>query len=426
MQNLLPISALIAGSAFLMFAGGINGLLLPLRGELEGLSDFGLGLVGSAWAIGYVAGCALAPALVKRVGHIRSFSVMAALAAISVLGSLLLINVSAWIAMRLVCGFCFSGAAMIVESWLNEDTSEAQRGRVFGFYMMVNLAATTAGNLVIMAGDGRGHMFFVIAAIFYCLALLPTALTSSRAPAPLFQAKLNLPMLWRNSPFAVAAIFLIGISNGAFGTLGAVYAGRIDLPVSTITLFMAVALLAGALLQLPVGYASDRFDRRLVLLALALLAMCAELFWIVMRPAGGIENLAAAAVFGGAVYAMYPVVVAHANDRAEPGVFLQISGGLLLLFGAGAILGPAIGGTVMSYAGPYGLFMTTLATHAVLLLFGVSRLRSRSDVAHELKVDFVRTASGRLATPETAVLDPRTSVEEIPHAEGVRPPAPAH
>jgi len=149
-----------------MFAGGINGLLLPLRGELEGLSDFGLGLVGSAWAIGYVAGCALAPALVKRVGHIRSFSVMAALAAISVLGSLLLIKVSAWIAMRLVCGFCFSGAAMIVESWLNEDTSEAQRGRVFGFYMMVNLAATTAGNLVIMAGDGRGHMFFVIAAMF--------------------------------------------------------------------------------------------------------------------------------------------------------------------------------------------------------------------------------------------------------------------
>ncbi|MCC2097259.1 MAG: MFS transporter, partial [Hyphomicrobiales bacterium] len=117
MPQILPIFALIAGSAFLMFAGGVNGLILPLRGSMEGFSPLGLGLLGSAWALGYVAGCLLVPHLVARVGHIRTFSVMCALAAISVLGSLLVIHVSMWIPMRLICGFCFSGAAMIVESW---------------------------------------------------------------------------------------------------------------------------------------------------------------------------------------------------------------------------------------------------------------------------------------------------------------------
>ena len=425
MRQIFPISALIAGSAFLMFAGGVNGLILPLRGQSEGFSSFGLGLIGSAWAIGYVAGCVFVPRLVRNVGHIRSFSVMASLAAVSVLGSLLLIDVSAWIIMRLICGFCFSGAAMIVESWLNEGTSSDQRGRVFGFHMMVNLAATTAGNLVIMAGDGKGYVFFVLAAIFYCLALLPTATTSTRAPAPLVQAKLDLPVLWRNSPYAVVGIVLVGVSNGAFGTLGVVYAAQMGLAVSTITMFMALALLTGALLQLPVGMASDRFDRRIVLLGLAALAVSAELVFLVVRPEGAIENLATAAVFGGAIYAMYPVIVAHANDRAEPGTFLQVSSGLLLLFGAGAIIGPALSGIVMTWVGPSGLFALTLCSHACLLAYGLKRLMFRSEIAHEYKVDFVQTIPGRLATPESAVLDPRTGLDELPVAGTGGVPAPA-
>jgi MFS family permease len=417
LRQIVPISALIAGSGFLMFAGGMNGLILPLRGEHEGFSAFGLGLLGSAWAIGYVSGCVLVPGLVRHAGHIRAFSAMAALAAISVLGSLLLIHIGAWIVTRLICGFCFSGAAMIVESWLNEDTRPDQRGRVFAVLMMVNLVATTAGNLVIMAGDGNGYVFFVAAAIFYCMALLPTAMTSSRTPAPLVQARLNLPVLWRNSPYAVVAIVLVGVSNGAFGTLGVVYAARIGLPVTAITMFMAFALLAGALFQLPVGFASDRFDRRMVLLALAVVAACTEAFFVFARPAGTIENLAAAAVFGGAVYAMYPVIVAHANDRAEPGTFLQVSGGLLLLFGAGAIAGPAICGIVMTWYGPVGLFTITLCSHVCLIAYGVKRLSFRAEIAHEYKVDFVQTSPARLATPESAVLDPRTGADEIPVAD---------
>ncbi len=396
-----------------MFAGGINGLILPLRGSVEGFSTFSLGLLGAGWAIGYVAGCLLTPHLVRRVGHIRTFSVLAAMAALSILASLLLVHAAAWIPLRILCGFAFSGAAMIVESWLNESTGASHRGRVFGFYMMVNLVATTAGNIAIMFGDQSGYAMFVIAAMFYCLALMPPALTSSRAPPPLVQASLNLPSLWKNSPYAVVAIVLVGVSNGAFGTLGAVFAERGGLPVSAIAMFMALALLAGALIQIPVGHLSDRFDRRWILTALAALAASVEIYLLVLRPDGALANLVAGALFGGAIYAMYPVIVAHANDRAEPDTFLQISGGLLLLFGMGAIAGPAIAGAIMSWYGPAGLFLTTLAAHISIILYGMKRIGSRAEVAHEVKDAFVTVLPGRLSTPETAVLDPRTSDAEL-------------
>ncbi|MGE3247124.1 MAG: MFS transporter [Beijerinckiaceae bacterium] len=421
MNRLLPILALVSGSGFLMFAGGINGLILPLRGSIEGFSSISLGLLGAAWAVGYVAGCLLVPHLVRRVGHIRTFSTLAALAAISVLGSLLAIHSAAWIPLRLICGFCFSGAAMIVESWLNESTGATSRGRVFGVYMMVNLFATTLGNLAIMTGDRAGYTLFVVAAIFYCLALLPTALSSTRAPAPLVQAHLNLRELWTNSPYAVVAIVLVGVSNGAYGTLAAVYAERSELNLTAIAIFMALALLAGALFQIPVGYLSERFDRRRVLTGLAILAGAVDLFFIATHPTDVLRILIAGGIFGGAIYSMYPVIVAHANDRAAPDTFLQVSGGLLLLFGAGAIAGPAIAGVIMMFYGPAGLFVTTFVAHAGIVAYGLRRVSARSESAHELKTGFVTVLPARLATPESAVLDPRTSETEMPSVESGKP-----
>lgn len=139
-RSLLPLSALLLGSAFLVFAGGMNGLVLPIRGVAEGFSAASLGLLGTGWAIGYVTGCVATPKLVSRVGHIRSFGVMCAIAAIAVLLSLLLVTPWVWVPVRGVSGFCFAGAAMIVESWLNERTEATSRGKVFGIYTMVNLA----------------------------------------------------------------------------------------------------------------------------------------------------------------------------------------------------------------------------------------------------------------------------------------------
>lgn len=404
---------LMIGSALLMFAGGVNGLILPVRGSQEGFSSFSLGLLGTGWAAGYILGCLVMPRTVARVGHIRAFGAMTALAVVSVLATLLIVQPWAWIPLRGLTGFAFAGAAMIVESWLNERAEAASRGRVFGLYTMVNLAATTLGQMSLTLGDTATHLFFVLAAIFYALALLPSGLYASHQPNPLVGASLDLKTLWRNSPVAVVSVILIGISNSAFGTLGAVYADQIDLNVAAIALFMSIAILAGAGAQVPIGYFSDRMDRRLVLVGIAGMAFLVDLFLILVQPLPVPVALVASALFGACIFSMYPVIVAHANDHAPENYFLRTSGGLLLLFGVGSIAGPLIAGVIMSASGPSGLFMTTALTHLSLIGYALWRIRQRAAPTQEEKTDFVPVSPARFSTIETATLDPRAEEEEI-------------
>lgn len=342
MTHILPIAALLVGSALLLLAGGLQGLLLPLRGSFEGFSDNSLGLLGTGWAVGYIAGCLLTPIIVSRVGHIRAFGVFCSLASIVVLLNLVFMTPWAWIPLRALSGFCFAGAAMVVESWLNERANPATRGRIFGIYTMINLGATTAGQMLLTLGDPAGYLFFVIGAMVYSCALLPTALSTAAAPQPLSQVRLDIRSLWRNSPVAVIGVFLVGISNSAFGTLGAVYGRQVELSVSSIATMMSVALLAGALIQVPVGMLSDRIDRRIVLIGIAIAGFLVGMALTFGEALSPLAIISLVAAFGGMIYSMYPVIVAHANDHSPPGEFLKTSGGLLLLFGVGSIVGPLL------------------------------------------------------------------------------------
>ena len=402
-SQILPISALLLGLSFLLFAGGINGLILPVRGAAEGFSAVSLGVLGTGWAIGYISGCLLTARLVANVGHIRSFSVMCALAAVAILASLMFLSPYAWIPLRALSGFCFAGAAMIAESWLNERADSNTRGRIFAIYTMVSLMATMGGQMTLILGSTNTFLFFVLAAMFYCLALVPTAISSSASPQPLVTVKLDIASQWKNSPIAVFGVLMVGVSNSAFGTLAAVYGNRVGLALSTIALFASIPILAGALAQIPVGYLSDRMDRRRVLIGLALLAICAELGFILLQPDGRVVNLLLSALFGGCVYSMYPVIVAHASDHAPPNSHIQTSGGLLFVYGIGAIAGPLIAGIGMNTGGASGLFMTTICAHVVLVAFGLWRIRKRDTVSDQEKVQFQYAPLARASTPETAV-----------------------
>jgi MFS family permease len=403
-RQLVPVSALLLGSSLLLFAGGVHGLILPVRGALEGFSASALGLLGTGWALGYVAGCLIAPRLVGAVGHIRTFGVMCALAAVAVLLQALIVETWAWIPVRAVSGFCFAGAAMIVESWLNDRAQPNTRGTIFGVYTMVNLIAATAGQMAVSLGDASGFVFFAIAAIVYCLALVPTGLSTSPSPAPLTSVRLDLGALWRNSPVAVVAVFLVGVSNASFGTLAAVYADGVGLALTAIALFASIPVLAGALAQIPIGFASDRMDRRTVLVATAMVALAVDLAFVLLMPEGRMMNLLLAGAFGAAIFAMYPIIVAHANDHAPPGTSIQVSGGLLMVFGLGSILGPLVAGFAMTDLGPRGLFLTTIGAHVLMILFTVWRIFTRSAVPEAEKSAFQITLPGRAATPETAAL----------------------
>ncbi|MEM1289212.1 MAG: MFS transporter [Pseudomonadota bacterium] len=419
-RTLLPVSALLFGSGLLLFAGGIHGLILPLRGGHEGFSTAALGLLGTGWAIGFVTGCVMVPRMVGSVGHIRTFGVMCSLAAVAILTQALMVDVWVWIPVRAISGFCFAGAAMIVESWLSERAEPNTRGRIFGLYTMVNLGGATAGQLVISLGDTTGVFFFMFGAIIYCLALIPTALSTSKSPTPLTSVELDIKALWRNSPVSVVAAFLIGTSNASFGTLAAVYADQIGLALATITIFASLPILLGAVCQIPVGYLSDRIDRRFVLIGVAVLALCADTAFIWFAPEDATFNLVLAAIFGAAIFTMYPISVAHANDHAPAGTAIQVSGGHLLILGLGSISGPLIGGIAMAELGPSGLFYTTACTHVLLILFTVWRITQRAAVETEDKGAFQISSPARLATPQTEALA-RGSAGEGVHTEAPQP-----
>ncbi|WP_186424678.1 MFS transporter [Pannonibacter sp. I15F10I1] len=413
MSTVLSIAALLLGSGLLLMAGGLHGLLLPVRGLAEGFSDTSLGMLGAGWAAGYIAGCLLVPMIVKRVGHIRTFGVMASIAAISMLLNLLFMMPEVWIPLRALTGFCFAGGAMIVESWLNERANNKTRGRVFGIYTMINLGSTTIGQMLLTLGDPTGFVFFVVGSIIYSLSLLPTALSTAATPTPLTQARLDPRKLWKNSPVAVVAVVLTGISNGAFGTLGAVYGRRIGLEVGDVAIMMSLSLLIGALIQVPVGMVSDRIDRRLVLIGMGLVAMVVEIVLSLLSAPGSTTVIIFVSLFGGMIYSMYPVIVAHANDHAAPGEFLKTSGGLLMLYGVGTMIGPIAAAALMSATSPSALFHVTAGAHLLMVLFTLWRMTQRASLSVAEKSDFVPVlTTGRLSTPETAAMDPRSDEEQ--------------
>ncbi len=412
MSTAFSIAALLTGSALLLLAGGLQGMLLPLRGLEEGFSDTSLGLLGTGWAIGYMAGCLLVPMIVKRVGHIRTFGVLASLAAITLQLNLLFLHPAIWIPLRALSGFCFAGAAMIVESWLNERATNKTRGSLFGIYTMINLGSTTIGQMMLALGEPSGFLFFVIGSIIYSLSLLPTALSTAATPVPLTQARLDIRKLWKNSPVAVVAVCLIGVSNGAFGTLGTVYGHRIGLSVAEIATMMSLALLGGAIIQLPIGFLSDRMDRRLVLVGVTVIATLCGAALSFLPALSPIMVIALVTAFGSMVNSMQPIVVAHANDHTEPHEFLKTSGGLLLLFGIGTVIGPTAASLMMTELYPQALFHVTAIAHILLILFTLWRMTQREAMTQAEKSDFVPLMNaGRAGTPTAAAMDPRADEE---------------
>lgn len=406
-SQLLPIAALLLSSAFLLMAGGLHGLLLPIEGNLHGFSTIELGLIGTGWSVGFMTGCLLMPGVVRRVGHVRAYGVMASIAAVSILLNLLIISPIAWIMLRSLSGFCFAGASMIVESWLNERATRDNRGTLFSVYQMVVFGGSTTGQLLMVISPPSDFFFFVIGAILYCLAVLPTALSTAQHPTPLKTSRLALRTIYRNSPVSAVGVFLIGMVNGAFGALGAVYARQIGLPIATVALLTAGAVLGGSIVQFPLGRVSDRMDRRKVLLAVCAGAITMALILLIVRPHTPAIVIGLIVVFGAMIYPMYGITVAHANDFAARDDFVKIAGGLLLLLGFGSMIGPVLAAQIMQVWVPEGLFAFTATVHALLALYTLYRMTQRKAPGVQPRESFQGVPLPKVATPESIELDPR-------------------
>ncbi|MEM7043955.1 MAG: MFS transporter [Pseudomonadota bacterium] len=384
-HGLLP---LLISAGILLGANGLIGTLIAVRASLEGFPEAAIGLMGTAYFAGFFGGSLLTPKLIARAGHVRVFAALAALSAIAALGFVLALNIPAWIAFRVLTGFAFSGLSMVVESWLNERAASADRGRVLSLYRIVDLGAVTGSQFLLPVFGPGGFEIFAVAAILFAAALIPISLSKATSPPPPAITRLQPLWVWRLSPVAAAGCITLGLTNGAFRTVGPLYAGSMGLSVDQVALFMSLGIAGGALLQYPFGWLSDRTDRRFILL-LATAGAAASSLYLASTESSVNAVLLGGFLFGSFALPLYSLSAAHANDHAKPGEFIGLAAGLTLFYALGASIGPLASSLIIERFGAPSFFNYTCSLHGLFILFVLYRMTKRAAVPAALRSRFV-------------------------------------
>lgn len=400
-----PIFALLLSAAFLLTGNGLQGILTPIRANIEGFSAMAIGILGSAYFTGFIVGCLVCPHVVKRVGHIRSFVILAAIASATILIQSLIIDLMVWGALRMVMGFCFAGLAMVIESWLNDKTNNETRGQVLSVYTVINLTVVTLGQLMMNLSSPSEAVLFIFVSILLSVSILPVALTESMAPPPLLAVKLRLRWLFNSSITGCMGCLCAGLANGAFWTLAPVFAQESGMSIKSIAIFMSVAVMGGAISQWPVGKISDTMDRRKVTGFCCLLAASMGLGLVLVHGHSVTGMWILIFLFGVFAFPLYSLSVAHANDSINREDFVEASSGLLLTYGVGAIIGPLVASKLIQSFGQPALFLFTAIVHIFIGLFSYYRITKRERAPIEERESFVSIPQ---TSPEVNLLDPRS------------------
>ena len=411
---LLSVAALIASFAALLAGNSLQFVVLGLRAEIEGFSVEAMGVVTACYFIGFGLGSFVCPRIIDSAGHIRTFAALASVISGVTLAHPLLPDPISWSVMRLVIGFCFAGLYMVVESWLNARASNELRGRVLSIYGTAAFAGYASGPLLVGLGSADGFVLFIVASMLVSFALVPVTLT--RASAPVIEAgddgkgaaiRYGLWKLYKETPLGVVGIVLIGAAQGSFLGLGSVFGSQIGLDQRWISAFMTVGLFAGLCLQYPIGWVSDRFDRRFTIMAVAALggALCLGAF-LTLEAATPTAALAvtAAALTGTCIFPLYAVILAYTNDRLPQASLVAAAAAVALCYSIGSSLGPPFVSAMMSALGPAGFFLALSAVMGTLAVFaGYRALRRPAPKASASEETPAPTVA---ANPGTVPLDP--------------------
>jgi MFS family permease len=398
--TLATLTALLLGFGLMQMGNTFQGTLLSIRGGIEGFSPAQIGAVGSGFWAGIVIGSLRCGKVIAGVGHIRAFVALGAIASTAPLVHLLVLEPISWIVARALTGFCFAGLFIVVESWLNSSATEQTRGKILSIYGMTGLLAGIVGQLLLPTTNPNGFRPFCIITIIIAVALVPIALTRAAAPINEGQsARIDLRALFRQSPFGLVAAFLCGVTTSAFFSLGPIFAQRRGLDIAGVAVFMACGTLGGFLFTWPLGWLSDRLDRRLIIIGAAVIAAVALLTIVALVPDSAPRWILylCVAIFGGTIVPTYSVVMAHVNDAVGKGEFVAASGGLLIVQGAGAVFGPIVAGFAMS-VWERGLSVTLITAQLLIAAFGVYRLTRRAAPPEKHKGTFLVEPAVPVAT----------------------------
>jgi MFS family permease len=401
--------SLLLGMSILLMGSGLIGTLLGLRAVSEGFSELAIGVVMSAFFVGYIVGSWMIPALIARVGHIRTFAALAALSAVAALAHALWIDPVVWWVLRLVNGISLLGSYMVIESWLNEQVVE-KRGQVFAIYMMTSLLALGIGQYLLLIYGPEAIQSFMLVAMLFALGLVPIALTPVTQPVPIRTVGLPLRELFRRAPVGTVGAGVSGLITGAFWGLAAVFAREIGLSDAGVATFLSAAIFGGAMLQYPIGHASDRRDRRKALIVVAGLAAVGSvaLFFAIGQSTALIVVLAV--LWGGFAFTLYALSVAQTYDRLDASEALEATRGLLLMNGIGSATGPLLAGLILYLAGASALPLAFVAILTLFIVFVLLQLRREEPTPQPEMTEFVPLTRTSTVAAE---IDPRTEAD--PH-----------
>lgn len=411
--QLVSIAAILISTVFFLMGNGLIGTLTPLRAGAEGFTPMALGALGAAYYAGFAVGCVLGPYLFARTGHIRAFSIAAAITAVSVLLQAMMTAPMAWFLLRAAGGIGIAVLYMTLESWLNERSTNETRGHVLSTYIVINLSSIVLGQWLLLLAPVQSFELFVVGAICYCLCLVPVALTRLPQPNPQIVPHLNLVKLFKIAPVGAAGCITVGLANSAFWTLGPVYGVSLELDIEQVALFMTVFIAGGALVQWPLGRISDRLDRRFVIATICTVASAVGLaLGVLGELISHTPQIFYPLIFlqGAVMLPLYAISIAHANDRLPSSEFLQTSAGLLMIFAVASVVGPLFASALTYLANGYSgaLFIFIALTNAAMAFFAFLRERLRERPTEDERNAFAALPQGSVAA---LTMDPRAPDE---------------
>ena len=369
--------ALLLGMMLLMVGNGLQGTLLGVRGGLEGFSTFEMSFVMSAYFAGFLGGSRLAPEMIRRVGHVRVFAALASFISAILILYPAFAHPVAWAIGRVAIGFCFSGVYVTAESWLNNSADNANRGKALSIYMIVQMFGLVIAQVLLAMGDVSGYALFIVSSVLVSISFAPILLSISPTPAFETAKPMRLKTLIKISPLGCFGMFLLGgVFSAQFG-MSAVYGVAAGLTITQISFFVSSIYVGALLMQYPIGWFSDRVDRRLVILIVAslggvmsLVAFSFDQYFSAL--------LAAAFIIGGTSNPLYSLLIAYTNDYLEADDMASASGGLIFINGMGAISGPLVTGKMMDIFGTQAFFMVIATLMLTLTGYAGYRMTQRS------------------------------------------------
>lgn len=381
-QVLSSAWALLLGMCLLMVGNGMQGTLLGIRGDIEGFSTLEMSIVMSAYFLGFLGGSRMAPGMIRRVGHVRVFAALASLISAVMILYPTITEVWLWTLGRILIGFCFSAVYVTAESWLNNAATNETRGQALSLYMIVQTSGIVLAQALLLTADPSGYVLFVIPSILVSIAITPILLSISPTPAFETTKPMSLKELAGYSPLGCVGMFLLGgVFSAQFG-MAPVYGTQAGLTVAQISVFVAMFFVGSVILQYPIGWISDRMDRRYLILIVSAIGAAGSLLGMLLGGAY-VLLLAAAFIVGGMSNPLYSLLIAHTNDFLEHDDMAAASGGLIFINGLGAILGPIITGYIMDVVGPGGFFLFTGILLVLLSAYAGYRSTQRKAVPVE-------------------------------------------